>query len=65
MSKYTRITSAITRIITSVFLALAFILGVGAVAILFRLTGRRLLGICSVKSTWQSPTGSGDPARMY
>lgn len=65
MSRYARITATITRIITGVFLTTAFVLGVGPVAALFRLTGRRLLKNHTELSTWNNPSGSKLPGRMY
>ncbi|MBI5018943.1 hypothetical protein HZB58_01595 [Candidatus Gottesmanbacteria bacterium] len=65
MKIFTRITAYIPRIITEVFLTLAFVLGVGVVSVVFRLVGRRMLKYSTKKSLWEEPTGSSSLARMY
>ncbi len=45
--------------------ALAFILGIGIVSVLFKMVGRRLLSQRAWNSTWEPVSGSGDVRRMY
>lgn len=65
MRAYKRISFFMAGILVVVLHALAFILGIGIVSVLFKMAGRRLLSQRARNSTWEPVSGSGDVSRMY
>lgn len=65
MSIFKHISLFIARIITGVLHAFSFVLGVGIISVLYRITGRRLSSRDIHSFTWKSVTGSSNTDRMY
>ncbi len=65
MSFFRRLSKALQRINTAVFLHAAYVLGIGVVSVIGRAMGAKFLDETAIKTNWKRLTGSQDPERMY
>lgn len=60
-----KISIALTELINKTVLLLAYLVGIGISSIFYKLLGKRFLNLRPDKSTWDTPSGSGEIDKMY
>ncbi len=65
MKRLQRLNRKIAGIITTVLLTAAYALGIGIVAVFVKTSGTSMLHTANKKSSWQKPTGSNRPEKMF
>lgn len=65
MALFHRYSRFMKKAVSAVLLNAAYFVGIGPMALLFRLIGKKLLDIDLKQSTFQAVSGSDDIKRMY